>query len=293
MLASSLLGRLAVDAPVVDRAQCGTWWRFRDVSNPYSRLYLVTAGEARVRHHGRWYALRRNALHLIPAFTRADLYCPEAFEVCFLHFTCRLAGGLDLFSLLECDYQVRARRRDVRRFERLLALNPGARLKDYDPYKPPDEVEPCPPAAGDARALAARVETDALVRLLLVPFLETARNLPGSRLGEIRRFEPVLDWIEGCLDRPIRLAEMAAQAHLHPTYFSDRFARAVAMRPMAYVHRRRVERAQTLLRATGRSVKQVAFETGFRSVPHFCRLFRRLCGATPEGYRRQATGEPG
>jgi AraC-like DNA-binding protein len=227
------------------------------------------------------------------------MYCSKTFDVYFVHFNSRVAGGLELFNLLDCRYQAQASQREYDMFQRIVELNPNAGLRDYDAHKPPEQiVKPHREIVIDGGDLARHIETDGLVRLLLVPFVQSARNLTAGRLVGLPRIAPVIRWIEKHLDQPITLQTLAARVHLNPTYFSDLFAGIMGIRPIAYINRRRMERAQALLLTTHRSIKEIAAELGFGNTAYFCRLFKQHCGQSPRPYREHheqalAGGSPG
>ena len=58
----------------------------------------------------------------------------------------------------------------------------------------------------------------------------------------------------------------------------------------AYVRWCRIERAKGLLRATDKSMKEIAAAVGYRSPQHFSTAFRRLMETTPTAYRRRQKG---
>lgn len=292
MLAVSRLSSVTLELLAVDQTRPDTWWQFQNVSNPYGRLYVVTDGEAMVRHHGKQYKLCAGVMHVIPAFTRVDMYCREFFEVGYAHFTARLAGSPDLFSVLDCQYQAAAGQHEFEVFSRLAALNPGAGLRDYDPLKSVAESHQSRASQVlGGEAIARHMETDGLLRQLLAPILRTASEPSIARLNDSQRFEPVLRFIDDNLDRSLSLEELAARAHLSPTYFSDLFAAAAGSRPIEYLKRRRVERAQVLLVTTAWPIKRIAAHTGFGSTAYFCRVFKECCGRTPSNYREHGAGD--
>jgi AraC-like DNA-binding protein len=87
-----------------------------------------------------------------------------------------------------------------------------------------------------------------------------------------------------------RLASEAGYSRFH---FSRSFAAAYGESPSAYLTRRRVERAKTLLREVNLSVTEICFLVGFESVGSFGSLFQRLVGCSPTAYRdrqRSAAG---
>jgi len=62
---------------------------------------------------------------------------------------------------------------------------------------------------------------------------------------------------------------------------------------VAHLHQRRVREAQRLLRETGLSVKEIAFQIGFERTSHFDLRFRSVCGESPTAYRgRHGNREP-
>lgn len=63
------------------------------------------------------------------------------------------------------------------------------------------------------------------------------------------------------------------------------FRRTFDTTPLAYVNRRRMEKAQLQLLATDMSVKEIAYSLGFADSSYFSRLFRKHTGCTPAAYR--------
>ena len=79
--------------------------------------------------------------------------------------------------------------------------------------------------------------------------------------------------------------ELAAVAGLSRAHFSREFRRAFGESPHAYVLTRRLERAAALLRTTDRSVVEICFAVGLRSVGSFTSSFTRAYGVPPTAYR--------
>jgi AraC-like DNA-binding protein len=83
------------------------------------------------------------------------------------------------------------------------------------------------------------------------------------------------------LDVPV----LARAAYLSPAHFSREFRRAFGETPHQYLLTRRLERAAALLRNTDRSVADICFTVGLRSVGSFTTSFRRVYGLSPTAYR--------
>jgi len=84
---------------------------------------------------------------------------------------------------------------------------------------------------------------------------------------------------------PLRVDDMAGAAGLSRAHFSREFRRAFGESPHAYLLTRRLERAAALLRNTDRSVAEICFSVGLRSVGSFTTSFTRSYGVSPTAYR--------
>jgi AraC-like DNA-binding protein len=84
---------------------------------------------------------------------------------------------------------------------------------------------------------------------------------------------------------PLDVGDLAGAAGLSRAHFSREFRRAFGESPHAYLLTRRLERAAALLRGTDRSVADICFSVGLRSVGSFTTSFTRTFGASPTAYR--------
>ena len=87
------------------------------------------------------------------------------------------------------------------------------------------------------------------------------------------------DWPVG------RLARVSGVSEAH---FARSFNQAFGVPPHRYLLTRRIERATALLRDTDRSITEIAFETGWRSLGTFGRTFRDVTGQSPSAVRARA-----
>ena len=81
------------------------------------------------------------------------------------------------------------------------------------------------------------------------------------------------------------VADLARAAGLSRAHFSREFRRTFGESPHAYLLTRRLERAAALLRTTNRSVAEICFAVGLRSVGSFTTTFTRTFGMSPTTYR--------
>jgi AraC family transcriptional regulator len=83
------------------------------------------------------------------------------------------------------------------------------------------------------------------------------------------------------------VGQLAAEAGLSATYFSEVFKKATGVSPHQYLLRVRVERVRMALRTTDLAVAEIAQNFGFSSQSHLNAAFRKLTGLTPAQYRNQ------
>ena len=93
------------------------------------------------------------------------------------------------------------------------------------------------------------------------------------------------DLIDARYREPLDVGTLAAAAHASRAHFSREFRRAFGESPHQYLLTRRMERAASLLRHTDRSVVEICFDVGLRSVGSFTTSFRRTFAMTPTQYR--------
>ncbi len=112
-----------------------------------------------------------------------------------------------------------------------------------------------------------------------------------SPLEQLRRAR---DHADRHFAEPLDLETLARVACLSRHHFVRAFAAAYGETPMRYVSRRRIERAQDLLRAANLTVTEVCMLVGFSSLGTFSAQFSRLVGESPTQYRDRwaASGGP-
>jgi AraC-like DNA-binding protein len=93
------------------------------------------------------------------------------------------------------------------------------------------------------------------------------------------------DEMDARFREPLDVPSLARAAYLSPAHFSREFRRVFGETPHQYLLTRRLERAAALLRTTDRSVADICFTVGLRSVGSFTTSFRRVYRMSPTAYR--------
>lgn len=108
---------------------------------------------------------------------------------------------------------------------------------------------------------------------------------PGRDGGAAVALRRAVSFVDRHFREPLTLADAAAQAHLSPNYFSERFRQSTGVSFQAYLQNRRLRFARSLLASTDLGVTEVCHAAGFNSPSHFGRAYRRRFGAAPSAGR--------
>src|SRR5215813_6243344 len=111
----------------------------------------------------------------------------------------------------------------------------------------------------------------------------SVRPLRGG-LGPAR-LRTIRELVQAKIEDELTLVEMAQSVELSPAHFSRMFRKSTGETPHQFVLRNRIERAKEMLREAEMRILDVAMACGFKTQQHFARVFRRICGASPNEYR--------
>jgi AraC-like DNA-binding protein len=115
----------------------------------------------------------------------------------------------------------------------------------------------------------------------------TTPGMETARLRQLRRAKDLMDRDWG---RPIDVDAVAAHAGYSRYHFVRAFKAAYGETPGQYLSRRRIERAEELLRTADLSVTEICGLVGFHSLGTFSATFKRETGLTPTAYRAEHVG---
>ncbi len=139
-------------------------------------------------------------------------------------------------------------------------------------------------ARHESRALLLRVSTVAAAA-------PADRSLaPSPAPGPGRHAAAIAAYISTHFHEPIRLADIAAAVHLHPSRATALFRQHTGVSIGQYLAQTRVAEAQRLLIATDGTTTDIAARAGFGSTSSFYATFRAHCGLAPDAYRRETRG---
>lgn len=97
-----------------------------------------------------------------------------------------------------------------------------------------------------------------------------------------------LAYLQQYHSQPISRQELATAIGVSKDYLSHIFHQELGFSPWEYLNRYRIQQAKTLLRATNRSITEIATQVGFDDLSYFSRVFNKHTGCSPRAYREQS-----
>lgn len=96
-----------------------------------------------------------------------------------------------------------------------------------------------------------------------------------------------MTWIEARLAEPLRVTDVAAAVGVSSSHLVRQFQRHVGVTVVAFIRRRRVERAQTLLEQTTMPIGTIAGSCGFADLQTLNKACRAEIGVSPRAIRHR------
>ncbi|HZG56242.1 AraC family transcriptional regulator [Paenibacillus sp.] len=91
----------------------------------------------------------------------------------------------------------------------------------------------------------------------------------------------------------LALADVASYSGLSHNYFSECFSKQTGTTFKLYVQELRLQFAKSLLSTTQLPITEVCYASGFGTVPHFEKAFKKKTGISPRDYRKHAADKKG
>lgn len=110
------------------------------------------------------------------------------------------------------------------------------------------------------------------------------RDAPSvDRLGDIQK---AIEYIKANYGKQINLCDMAREAAMSQSYFSNQFKVISGVSPYNYLMTVRIENALEQLKDTNKTVMAIALECGFTSITSFNKAFKKHVGVVPTDVRK-------
>ena len=110
-----------------------------------------------------------------------------------------------------------------------------------------------------------------------IPFMLAITNSKLKPAIEAMHEHPEIEWT---------LTRLAELTNMSRGRFAQRFKAALDQSPMRYLTNWRLQKARRLLKETNLSIVEVAFRSGYQSLPSFTRRFSKQFGIGPAAFRK-------
>lgn len=260
-------------------------WNWKQVSSPFTRLYYVTKGCARIVFPDKVQELTPGHLYLIPAFTTHSYECEGLFEHYYIHIyedAQSDSGFLDDFNF---PIEMSATEIDLLLFQRLCEINPTMRLPQSNPMSYDNNPMLLQSIAKNKqRILCDRVESRGILYQLIARFLKDAQ-LKSETADD--RIQKCLNYIRKNINQNIKIDMLAEIVCLSRDHLIRLFKKETGLTPIQYISIKKMEKAQLLLVSGNMSIKEIAFMLSYEDHSYFNRLFKKITGGSPQEYRKE------
>ncbi|MBA2480604.1 MAG: helix-turn-helix transcriptional regulator [Planctomycetes bacterium] len=238
------------------------WSRPQRFRREYSRIYVPVSGNARFCVDDQWTDLVPGLIYFIPGQPDNRQVCERRMSVHWLHLT---PQSLPMAQAIA----------GIRR----VVSWPESRWRWWRPiYRRIAEH-----TAGGGTALASSVHAFALA--VTSAAIAATAIADGSLVDARERLAPAIDLLERRFPDPVPVPALARASEMSLAHFRRRFTAAYGSSPRAFIARRRLEAAASLLASEERSIAEVAAACGYDDPFHFSRAFHRFHRLSPSAFR--------
>ena len=258
-------------------------WNWKNVSSPFTRLYYVTEGTARIILPSGVQELLPNHLYLIPSFTTHSYSCEAYFSHYYLHIYEDHQSEMSILEDYNFPVEIPAGDLELPLIKRLCQIKPTMHLPQSDPTSydnNPTLIKSI--IKNKQRDFYDKVESRGIVYQLMARFLKNAK--PKIETND-DRIQKALSYIRKNIYQKIEIDSLAEISCLSKDHFIRLFKKEVNNTPLQYINQKRIEKAQLILITDNMSIKNIAYLLGYEDQSYFNRLFKKLTGLTPQQYK--------
>ena len=258
-------------------------WNWRNVNSPFTRLYYVTEGAARILLPTGIQELKPDHLYLVPSFTTHSYLCDTHFVHYYLHIYEDHQSESSILEDFSFPTEIPAGDLELPLIKRLCGINPTMQLPQSDPTSydnNPTLIKNI--IKNKQRTFCDKVESRGIVYQLMARFLKDAQ--PKTEIND-DRIQKVLSYIRKNIYKTIDIDSLAAISCLSKDHFIRLFKKEINNTPLQYINQKKIEKAQLILITDSMPVKNISYLLAYEDHSCFNRLFKKLTGVTPQQYR--------
>lgn len=124
-----------------------------------------------------------------------------------------------------------------------------------------------------------------ICELLIYAF---SKSESGGEMRSSTTAEKIKTFIDKGMDFNISLTDIEKHFYLDKSYIIYIFRSEFGITPKQYILKKKVEAAKSLITDPAVCTKEIAEMLNFSSTQHFSSVFKRICGVSPDMYRKEA-----
>lgn len=258
-------------------------WNWKNVSSPFTRIFYVTEGQAKLHLPSGAVELKPKHLYIIPAYTIHSYECDGLFTHYYLHVYEGFKKETDVFDFYTFPTEVDSKEDDNIIFKRLCEIYPEVALPGSDP-KSYDNTNKFTDYVRryNEMDLYEKMYIRGCMLILFSRFMHYAQPKVWTNDERLAR---VLKYIHNNIYDDIDIDNLASVACVTKPYLIRLFSKNLGISPLQYINRKKMERAQLLLITKDMPIKELAYTLGYNDHSYFIRVFKKLIGITPQEYR--------
>jgi two-component system, response regulator YesN len=149
----------------------------------------------------------------------------------------------------------------------------------------PDIADTLPDPATEIAAIESIEDWDAWAGRMVAEMVEK-----GAVRVDARRPQPLqqaIHYISANYEQPLQLSSLAEYCQVSPGYLSRLFSEHLDTTFNDYLNSVRLNAAEELLRENRRTIKEIAYATGYHDPNYFSRIFKKFRGLSPTTYQER------
>ncbi len=131
--------------------------------------------------------------------------------------------------------------------------------------------------------------TSSITLLHLTCLLDFTKRVSDAKIpmGMSKEIYSVIQYISNHVNQSISVEKIAVNLHLERSTLSKKFKRELGFSISAYIMRRKLEEAKSLLHYSDKSISEISEYLCFSSQSYFQNVFKKKYGMTPKEFRHQ------
>ena len=141
-------------------------------------------------------------------------------------------------------------------------------------------------------------EPSSYLRALVWTIFSRLRALSGGaeknsahQSDDFSRLYPALNYISRFCHKTLDIPQLADMCSMSVATFRKHFLRHTGLLPLQYINSYRLKVALSLLKNSREQIVKIALKSGFPTLSHFNRIFKKEFGSTPAEYRKKCNGD--